>query len=143
MNIVFRRIAVTAALLCLVAAGINFMKAQTSVKPPSTPQATSSAMAASPNVAQLQSTANQAAARIQASSSDTNALVSAVRTKNVDRASALLLQNGFTSKQLEGAKIELVDNTGGKGGGGGTASKVKVTIRVSCCPFNLTIIISF
>jgi len=92
--------------------------------------------------AQLQSTADEAAARIQASSSDKSALVEVVRTKNVDRASALLLQNGFSSKQLEGARIELVDKTGG-GGGGGAASRVKVTIRVDCCPLVITITISF
>jgi hypothetical protein len=143
-----RRIAITVALLCLVVAGINFVKAQTSVKPPSQQAAASSARVASPNVSQLQATANQAAARIQASPSDKSALVEVVRTKNVDRASALLLQNGFTVKQLEGAKIEFVDKTGGAGGAGGAgggnggmASKVKVTIRVDCCPLVITITI--
>jgi len=142
MNKSSRRIAVTVALFCLVAAGISFMKAQTSVKPPSQQATASSAKPAPPNVAQLQSTADEAAARIQASSSDKSALVEVVRTKNVDRASALLLQNGSSSKQLEGARIELVDKTGG-GGGGGAASRVKVTIRVDCCPLVITITISF
>jgi hypothetical protein len=137
------RIVVTLALLAVMAAGINFMKAQTSVKPPNTQQSTSSAKVASPNVEQLQATADQAAARIQASSSDKSALVEVVRTKNVDRASALLLQNGFTSKQLEGARFEFVDKTGGGGSGGTAMSKVKVTIRVSCCPMSITITISF
>jgi hypothetical protein len=148
MNKSSRRIAVTVALFCLVAAGISFMKAQTSVKPPSQQATASSAKPAPPNVAQLQSTADEAAARIQASPSDKSALISVVRTKNVDRASDLLLQNGFTSKQLEGAKFEFLDKTGGAGGAGGagggnggTASKTKVTIRVDCCPLVITITI--
>lgn len=151
-----RTIVVTATMLCLMAAGINFMKAQTSVKPPSQQAASSpktsspsSTKPATPNVAQLQATANQAASKIQASPSEKSALIDVVRTKNVDRASALLLQNGFTSKQLEGAKIEFVDKTGGAGGAGGAgggngglASRVNVTIHVECCPLVITITIS-
>jgi hypothetical protein len=102
-----------------------------------------SAPPATPNVAQLQATADKASARIQASPSEKSALVEVVRTKNVDRASALLLQNGFTSKQLEGAKFEFVDKTGGGSGGGGAASKVKVTITAKCCPLSIIITISW
>ncbi|MGA3162524.1 MAG: hypothetical protein ABSC77_15065 [Terracidiphilus sp.] len=147
MNKTSRRITVTVALLTMMAAGSNLAKAQKAVKPNNQPPP-SSATTAQPNVAQLQSTADEAAARIQASPSDKSALISVVRTKNVDRASDLLLQNGFTSKQLEGAKFEFVDKTGGAGGAGGagggnggTASKVKVTIRVDCCPLVITITI--
>lgn len=151
MKIASRNIVTTLALLGLMAAGGNFAKAQKTAKPSGQPVATASGTSSTtPNVEQLQATADQAASRIQASPSDKSELVEVVRTKNVDRASDLLLQNGFTSKQLEGAKFEFVDKTGGAGGAGGagggnggTASKVKVTIRVSCCPMNITIIISF
>lgn len=136
-----RKIVVTLALLGLLAAGSNFAQAQKTTKPSSQPVAGSTPTAMQ-DVARLQATADQAASRIQASPSDKSALIDVVRTKNIDRASALLLKNGFTSKQLEGARIELVDHTGG-GSGGAAMSKVKVTIRVSCCPMSITITISF
>jgi hypothetical protein len=132
-----RTIAVSLAVFCMMAAGIHFMNAQTSVKPPSD-QATSNVKTAPPNVAQLQATAEKSSASIQASSTDKQAMVRAVRTKNTDIASTVLLRNGFTAKQLQGAKIELVDKTGG----GGSADKTKITIRVDCCPLVITITIS-
>jgi hypothetical protein len=142
-----QNIVTTLALLTMMAAGINFVKAQTSVKPPNQSMS-SNATTAPPNVAQLQATANQAAAKIQSSPSDRSALVNAVITKSVDKATPLLLKNGFTAKQLQGAKIEFVNKTGGAGGAGGagggnggTASKVKVTIHVDCCPLTITITI--
>jgi hypothetical protein len=95
---------------------------------------------AAPNVAQLQAAADMSSAKIQASSSDKQSLVRAVRTKNTDAASTLLLKNGFTAQQLQGAKIELIDHTGG---GSGPAEKIKITITVKCCPPNITIIIAF
>jgi hypothetical protein len=134
-----RRIVVTLALMALMVTGINLMKAQTSVKPPSQ-QAMSSATMAAPNVAQLQAVADKSTASIQASSTDKQSMVRAVRTKNRDTASALLLKNGFTAKQLQGASIILTDNTGG---GGGSAEKIKITITAKCCPASITIIIAF
>ena len=142
MKIASRTMVATLAFVAVMAAAGNMVRAQVSTKPPQSGAMASSATAASPNVAQLQATADQTASKIQASSSSMSALVSAVRTKNVDRASALLLQNGFTAKQLQGAKIELVDKTGGSGGGG-TASKIKVTITVKCCPASITITVSW
>ena len=117
------------------------MKAQTSVKPPGQPM-TSSVTAAPTNVAQLQATADKTAAKIQSSPSDKSALVNAVITKSVDKATPLLLKNGFTAKQLQGAKIEFVNKTGMNAGGGGIAEKeTKVTIHVECCPLVITITI--
>jgi len=133
------RIVVTLALLIMMAAAGNIAWTQVSTKPP-TKTAASSATMAAPNVAQLQATANRSSASIQASSTDKQALVKAVRTKNTDAASTLLLKNGFTAQQLQGAKIELIDHTGG---GSGPAEKIKITITVKCCPPNITIIIAF
>ena len=138
MKTASRTIAVTLAVFCMMAAGIHFLNAQTSVKPPSQ-AVTGRATATSPNVAQLQATADKSSTSIQASTTDKQALVRAVRTKNTDAASTLLLKNGFTAAQLQGAKIVLVDNTGG---GSGPAEKIKITITVKCCPLNITIIIS-
>jgi hypothetical protein len=133
------RIVVTLALLIMMAAAGNIAWTQVSTKPPSRVVA-SSATVAAPNVAQLQAAADKSSAKIQASSSDKQSLVRAVRTKNTDAASTLLLKNGFTAQQLQGAKIELIDHTGG---GSGPAEKIKITITVKCCPPNITIIIAF
>ena len=136
MKTASRTTAVTLAVFCMMAAGVNFVNAQTSVKPPNTQQSASRATPTSPNLATYQATGVKTAAKIQASSTDNQAMVKAVRTKNIDAASALLLKNGFTSAQLQGAKIEFADNTGG------TAGKFKITIRVDCCPLVITITIS-
>jgi hypothetical protein len=141
MKTASRRIAVTLALLALMAAGVNFAKAQKAGKPNSQP-VEGRATEAPRDMEQLQATADRAADRIQASPSEKRELVEVVRTRNVDRATLILRKAGFTSKQLEEAKIEFSDNTGG-GSGGGTLEKVKVTIRVSCCPMSITITISF
>jgi len=138
MKMAFRRIVVTLALLAVMATAGNPAWTQVSTKPPTAAVASSQSVAA-PNVAQLQATADKSSARIQASPADKQALVRAVRTKNTDAASALLLKNGFTAKQLQGAKVVLTDNTGG----GGATDKIKVTINVKCCPLSITIIISF
>lgn len=133
-----RMTVVTLALLAMMAAAGNIAWAQVSTKPP-TKTAASSATMAAPNMAQLQATANRSSASIQASSTDKQALIKAVRMKNTDAASALLLKNGFTAQQLQGAQIVLTDNTGG----GGAADKIKITITVKCCPASITILISF
>jgi hypothetical protein len=109
----------------------------------SSESAAGSATAAKPNEAQLQQTADGAAARIQASASEKQAMVAAVRARSEDEAKTMLLKNGFTEKQLEGASISFEDNTGGGKGGGGGLDRVKITISGRCCPLVITIIISF
>ena len=132
MKTASRTTAVTLAVFCMMAAGVNFLNAQASVKPPS------GTTTASANLAQYQATGVKTAAKIQASSTDKQAMVRAVRTKNIDAASALLLKNGFTAAQLQGAKIEFTDNTGG----GASVDKFVLTINVDCCPLVITITIS-
>jgi len=136
-----RRIAVNLALLTVMAAVGSMAWTQVSTKPPTTAVASSATVAKS-NLAQFQATALKTTASIQASSTDKQAMVRAVRTKSTDAASALLLKNGFSASQLQVAKIDLVDNTGG-GAGGGSIAKVKITITADCCPMVITITISF
>ena len=125
------KIVATVGLLALMAVAGNLAQAQRNTKP----------MAVEPrvNTEQLQATADRAAAGIQASTNEKTALIKAVRARNTEEAKSLLLRNGFTGKQLEGARIELNDNTGGKG----NVEKIKIVIRVSCCPMSIEINISF
>ena len=92
-------------------------------------------------IAQFQATAEKATAKIQASPSDTKMVAEASRAKSTEQAKSVLLKNGFTAKQLESAKLVFQDSTGK--GGGGAAQRVKVTIKGSCCPLTITIIIAF
>jgi hypothetical protein len=133
MKKVAGRIVATVGLLAMMAVGGNFAQAQKTVKP-SEPVAV-----AQPETAQLQATANKAAARIQASATEKTALINAVRANNTDQMRSVLLRNGFTPKQIEAIKITPKDTTGGHG----AAEKISVTIRISCCPMNITITISF
>ena len=145
MKTASRTIAVTLALLAMMAAGSNLAQAQKKAKPSSEPVA-GSAQEETPNVAKLQAKADKAAAAIQASASEKQELVKAVRSKNEEQAKSLLLRNGFTEKQLEGARIELVDKTGGAGGAGGGnggLSDITITIHVECCPLVINITIYF
>jgi hypothetical protein len=80
--------------------------------------------------------AKAAQAAIGASRGDRAALVKAVRAKNESQVRSLLQKHGFSARQLEGAKIDLVDNTGGA-----EPQKTKVTIKASCCPLTITITI--
>ncbi len=136
MKSVSRNIVASLALLTMMAAGSGFAIAQTSPKETAVKQ---TAPAPALNKVELQSTADKAATRIQASDSDKKELLAASRAKNTDQARTLLLKNGFTAKQLEGAKIDFKDSTGGSA----NAMKVKVTISASCCPATITITIKF
>jgi hypothetical protein len=100
-------------------------------------------VSAETQAAQLQATADRAAARIQASSSAKRMMVDAVRSRTEQEAKSLLLSNGFTEKQLESASVSFEDHTGGGKGGGGDLDRVKITIRADCCPIVITIIIEF
>ena len=79
---------------------------------------------------QLQRTAAEAQARIQASDSEKKAITAAIQSKNTEEAKSVLLKAGFTPKQLEGATIVMKDETGGKG----TAERIKVRIEVTVLP---------
>jgi hypothetical protein len=131
MKMVSGKIVATVGLLALMAVAGNLAQAQHVTKP----------MAVEPrvNTEQLQATADRAAVRIQESIPERRAILDAVRTRNTEQARSLLLRNGFTGKQLEGARIELNDNTGGKG----NVEKIKIVIRVSCCPMSIVITLSF
>ena len=129
---VSRNIVATLALLTMMAAGGNFARAQSTAKQRSAPVVKADAV-------QLQTSAGQATGRIQASTADKKELVDSVRSKNQDTIKAVLLRNGFTAEQVKDAKIVLNDHTGGKGG----TERIKVTIKGSCCPMTITIIINF
>ncbi len=139
MKIASGKVIATVVLLAMMAAGVNFAKAQHAAKPNSEPVA-GSATVATPDVAQLQATADKATASIQSSAAEKRVLLKAVRSNNTDEAKSLLLKNGFTAKQLKGAEIALKDDTGGSTGGG-TLEEFKITIHVECCPLVITITI--
>jgi hypothetical protein len=127
-----RTIIVTLALLASMAAGSNVLRSQSTMKP-------NSAQVAKPELAQLQAAAAKAQASIQASAAETKAIVAAVRAKNEDQAKSVLLKSGFTAKQIEGAKIVLVDDTGGKD----TMARIHVHVSVTGPPWTITITITF
>ncbi len=132
MNNTIRRMMAAGAVLAMVVAGYGTASAQTAVKP-------ATAQVSQPDMAQVQLTCRKAGVGISSSVADKQALLSAVRTKNTDIASQILLKNGFTAQQLKGAAISLQDNTGGQG----TAAKIKITVNADCCPLKIVIIISF
>jgi hypothetical protein len=70
------------------------------------------------------------------------AMANAAQTKNTNMAKTILVRNGFTAKQLEGATIEF-KNSGQGGSGGGSQEKTDIRIEVSCCPLRIVITISF
>jgi len=135
MKMASGKIVATLGLLALMTVACNFAQAQGKVKPGSTPVA----VEPQANTAQLQATADQAAARIQASPAEKDALIKAVRANNTEELRSLLLKNGFTPGQLGAIKINPKDTTGGHGA---PAQKIKITIRVSCCPLTITITLS-
>jgi hypothetical protein len=148
MKMASRTIVATLALITMMAAGGNLAQAQKKATPNSEPTA-DRVQVETPNVAKLQATAERAEASIQASASEKQELVKAVRSKNEEQAKSLLLRNGFTEKQLEGARIEFADKTrgaggaGGAGGGNGGLSDITVNIHVECCPLVINITIYF
>ncbi|MGA3264631.1 MAG: hypothetical protein ABSC47_11375 [Terracidiphilus sp.] len=141
MKIASGKVIATVVLLAMMAAGGNLARAQKPTKPNSEPVA-GSATVETPDVAQLQATADKAAASIQSSAAEKRVLLKAVRSNNTEEAKSVLLKNGFTARQLKGAEIALKDDTGGSTGGGGAPEEFNITIRVDCCPLVITITIS-
>jgi hypothetical protein len=85
------------------------------------------------DAASLQKKATQAQARIHANKDDRDQLMRAVKTNEVPLAKQVLLRNGFTTEDLENAKITLRTG-GGKGG------KDEIEISATCCdPKEITI----
>jgi len=78
------------------------------------------------DAAVLQKKAAQAEARIRANEDDRGALMRAVKTNEVTLAKEVLLRNGFTAKDLEGAEI-ILRTGGGKGG------ENEIEISATCC----------
>jgi hypothetical protein len=86
---------------------------------------------------QLQVSADRAKESIQASPTEKQALLKAVRSNNMEEVKEILLNNGFTDKQLEGASFSFQDTTGGKG----NVESIKWTITIRCCPPEIIITI--
>ena len=85
------------------------------------------------DAAALQQKAKEAQARIHGNQDDRNQLKRAVKLNEVGSAEEVLLRNGFTSADLENAKITLRTG-GGKGG------EDEIEISVICCdPKEITI----
>jgi hypothetical protein len=83
--------------------------------------------------AALQKKANQAQARIDANKDDRDQLKRAVKLNEVGSAKEVLLRNGFTSEDLENAKITLRT-------GGGKGVEDELEISATCCdPKEITI----
>lgn len=74
----------------------------------------------------LQKKANEAQTRIRGNESELSQLKRAVKINEVALVKEVLLRNGFTAKDLENAKINLLTG-GGKGG------EDTITISVTCC----------
>jgi Flp pilus assembly protein TadB len=138
MKIFLKRSIATLVLLIPMAAGCTLALAQTATKT-QTATKQSAAPTATVSAADLKATSVKAEASIRESPTVSRAILDAVREKNTDKAKAILLKNGFTAKQLQGATIDFKDNTGSQG----SAMKVKVSISASCCPATITITISF
>jgi hypothetical protein len=85
------------------------------------------------DAASLQKKAARAQARIHANKDDRDQLMRAVKTNEVPSAKQVLLRNGFTTEDLENAKITLRTG-GGKGG------EDEIEISATCCdPKEITI----
>src|SRR5262245_45271029 len=78
------------------------------------------------DAASLQKKASEAQARIHANKDDRDQLMIAVKTNEVPLAKEVLLRNGFTTEDLENAKI-ILRTGGGKGGEDG------IEISATCC----------
>ena len=78
------------------------------------------------DTASLQKKATEAQARIRGNESDSDQLKRAVKLNEVALAKEVLLRNGFTTKDLENAKV-ILRTGGGKGG------EDEIEISVSCC----------
>ena len=85
------------------------------------------------DAASLQKKAAEAQARIHANKDDRDQLMRAVKLNEVALARQVLLKNGFTTGDLENAKITLLTG-GGKGG------EDEIEISATCCdPKEITI----
>jgi hypothetical protein len=85
------------------------------------------------DAASLQKKATEAQARIRANKDDRDQLKRAVKLNEVPSAKQVLLRNGFTTEDLENAKITLLTG-GGKGG------EDEIEISATCCdPKEITI----
>jgi len=83
--------------------------------------------------ASLQKKASEAQARIHSNKDDRDLLMIAVKTNEVPLAKQILLRNGFTSEDLENAKITLRT-------GGGKKGEHEIEISATCCnPKEITI----
>jgi hypothetical protein len=81
----------------------------------------------------LQKKASEAQARIHANKDDRDQLMIAVKTNEVALAKQVLLRNGFTSEDLENAKITLRT-------GGGRRGEDEIEISATCCdPKEITV----
>jgi hypothetical protein len=78
------------------------------------------------DAAALQKKAKEAQARIHGNQADRDQLKRAVKLNEVDSAKEVLLRNGFTSEDLENAKITLRT-----GGGKGVEDELEIT--ATCC----------
>ena len=61
-------------------------------------------------------------------------LQDAAKANDGESAKKLLQMSGLTAQQLEGAKILVKDETGGK-------AATRITITITCCPLTITITI--
>jgi multidrug efflux pump subunit AcrA (membrane-fusion protein) len=94
---------------------------------------TARAQVPNPDAASLQRKAAQAQARIHANKDDREKLMIAVKTNEVPLAKQVLLRNGFTTEDLDRAKITLRT-------GGGKAGEYEIEISATCCdPKEITI----
>ena len=96
-------------------------------------QTTSGEKTGETDAASLQKKASEAEARINGNDSDRDQMRRAVKINEVALAKEILLRNGFTTTDLENARIIL--RTGGGKGGEDT-----ITLSVTCCdPKEITI----
>ena len=129
MNLLRSIIPSILASLCLLAVSITAPAQETSGKEHS-PAADAPSR---DDAAALQKKANEAQARIRGNEADSDQLKRAVKLNEVALAKEILLRNGFTAKDLENAKINLLTG-GGKGG------EDRIKISVTCCdPKEITI----
>ena len=97
------------------------------------PRPHSAETSSSADAASFQKKATQAQARIHANKDDRDQLMKAVKINEVALAKQVLLKNGFTTEDLENAKI-ILRTGGGKGG------EDEIEISATCCdPKEITI----